>query len=91
MRETYIFNSFLYQGLKGADEYKHHVSGCYRHLRCVSRVILGYKRVKGWTNDVNIFEKKFVLIPINDEYVNLPCCPVNRTTFFAGHTGISSS
>lgn len=57
---TYVFNTFFYTSLtKLTDTYKNEeMRSKFRH-----------DRVKKWTKNVNIFEKDFIFIPINEKLV----------------------
>ena len=69
---TYVFNSFFYKRLttKNPDEKK--------EKKGLSPAESRHERVKKWTKYVNIFEKDFVVIPINEHahwFLAIVCFP----------------
>lgn len=59
-RRSYLFSTFFYTRLTtliGGNDQTKPKSQC-RH-----------DRVKKWTKNVNIFEKDFIFVPINEKYV----------------------
>lgn len=57
---TYVFNPFFYERLtrrKHAQEKVQNVTPEWRR----------FKKVEKWTKNVNIFEKDFLIIPINEQ------------------------
>ncbi|KAJ3088577.1 Sentrin-specific protease 6 [Quaeritorhiza haematococci] len=54
--QVYIFNTFFYQQLTRKGD-KEKGAGLYR---------IQYERVKKWTSKVDIFKKRFVFVPINE-------------------------
>jgi Ulp1 family protease len=67
--EIHVFNSFFYKKLN------HHQKGCVYVYRCVavklivhfSSTNLGYESVRKWTSKFDIFQKKYIIVPINEQ------------------------
>ena len=57
----HFFNSFFYKRLLNSTK-----SVGARKLRNVEAVAEGYKHVKRWTKNVDIFAKDFIFVPINE-------------------------
>ncbi|KAL5038074.1 hypothetical protein RTP6_005425 [Batrachochytrium dendrobatidis] len=60
-KHVHIYSTFFYQTLT------HSVASSSRLSRDTA-LDIGYDRVKSWTSKTNIFEKKFLVIPINEAY-----------------------
>lgn len=68
--QIHVFNSFFYKKLN------HHQKG-YVYVCCcvavklidhVSNTDLGYESVRKWTSKFDIFQKKYIIVPINERY-----------------------
>lgn len=67
--QVHVFNSFFYKKLVGKRK-------CVPRLRLLSgrvvdlgaRVALTYESVRKWTSKVDIFNKKYIIVPINEKY-----------------------
>ena len=60
--KCHFFNSFFYKRLL------HSTKGSGRaSYQNPANVIEGYKHVKRWTKNVNLFEKEFIFVPINEQ------------------------
>jgi Ulp1 family protease len=67
--QIHVFNSFFYKKLN------HHQKG-YAYVYCCvavklivhfSSTKLGYESVRKWTSKFDIFEKKYIIVPINEQ------------------------
>ncbi|KAJ3394426.1 Diacylglycerol O-acyltransferase 2 [Entophlyctis sp. JEL0112] len=58
--QFHIFNTFFYQQLTAADETR----GAKKRIGADASV--GYSRVRTWTKKVNVFERQFLIVPINE-------------------------
>lgn len=57
---TYVFNTYFYNTLAKKIDV----------VTADSRSKNRHDRVKKWTKNVNIFEKDFIFIPINERYIS---------------------
>lgn len=59
--KIHIFSSYFYSKLS---------SNIKRATKSVvsQNVLLTYPQLKGWTKDINIFEKDLIIVPINEQY-----------------------
>lgn len=57
MKQVHVFNSFLYQQLTNKDSVMH------------KTLETRYERVRRWTSKLDIFKKRFLIVPINEQYV----------------------
>ncbi|NWH66238.1 SENP7 protease, partial [Geococcyx californianus] len=68
---TYIFSSFFYKCLTRTEK---HSEGDLK----VSAAQRRHRRVRTWTRDINIFNKDYVFVPVNEEshwYIAVICFP----------------
>lgn len=71
-KRTHIFDTFFYQKLTNSAENK------IREENNLNAAQRRHMRVKNWTRNVNIFEKDFLIIPINKNvhwYLAIVCYP----------------
>lgn len=67
--QIHVFNSFFYKKLN------HHQKGYVYVYCCVvvklivnfSNTNLGYESVRKWTSKFDIFQKKYIIVPINEQ------------------------
>jgi Ulp1 family protease len=67
-KQVHVFSTFFYKKLNSKTEYV--VSSVL--LNCshfCSSVQAAYEGVRNWTNKVDIFRKKYIIVPINEKYV----------------------
>lgn len=57
VKQVHVFNSFLYQQLTNKDSVMH------------KTLETRYERVRRWTSKLDIFKKRFLIVPINEQYV----------------------
>jgi len=72
---THIFSNYFYNRLTQKHQQKKLSSNNAPQLSAAER---GYNNVKKWTKNTNIFDKDFVIVPINDNdhwYVVVICFP----------------
>lgn len=61
-QKTHIFSSFFYKRLTATSARQRHLERDLKMTPAQKR----HNRVKSWTKNVNLFEKDFVIIPINE-------------------------
>lgn len=62
---TYIFSIHFYKRLTSSNS----SSSSAKRSTVPALASRRHERVKNWTKNVNIFEKDFIVVPINKEYV----------------------
>lgn len=60
--KTHIFSSFFYKRLTATSARQRHLERELKMTAAQKR----HNRVKSWTKNVNLFEKEFIVIPINE-------------------------
>ncbi|CAF0798384.1 unnamed protein product, partial [Brachionus calyciflorus] len=88
-KRTHIFDTFFYQKLTHQTEIKRTKEEA--NLNAAER---RYLRVKNWTRNVNIFEKDFLIIPINKNvhwYLAIVCYPYLTEPIYAEKADVKIS
>ncbi|GAB0091683.1 hypothetical protein DMENIID0001_065400 [Sergentomyia squamirostris] len=73
-RRTHIFSSFFYNRLTAMSKQQRQMEKDLKMTASQKR----HHRVKGWTKNVNLFEKDFIIIPINEQshwFLAIICFP----------------
>lgn len=72
-KKTHIFNTFFYEALSKAPIKNHNETDSN-----LSIAQMRYERVEKWTKHVNLFEKDFIIVPINQHmhwFLAIICFP----------------
>lgn len=86
-KRTHIFDTFFYQKLTNSAENKTKEES---NLNAAQR---RFMRVKNWTRNVNIFEKDFLIIPINKNvhwYLAIVCYPYLKEPVYLENSKVNS-
>ncbi|RNA41042.1 sentrin-specific protease 7 isoform X4, partial [Brachionus plicatilis] len=86
-KRTHIFDTFFYQKLTHTAETKS------KEDTALNAAQRRYMRVKNWTRSVNIFEKDFLIIPINKNvhwYLAIVCYPYLKEPVYQENSKINA-
>ena len=72
-QQVHVFSSFFYKKLTEKEGYAHLSRFILRELTTVGRRNKGnpYESVKKWTSKFNLFNKKYIILPINEKWVRI--------------------
>lgn len=76
--KTHIFSTFFYKRLTTKPSKVNKISNPHEWDNSLSPAQKRHARVKTWTKNVNIFEKDFIVVPINENchwFVAIICFP----------------
>src|SRR5579862_8578394 len=68
--KTHLFNTFFFTCLTAENQAGYHLHSI---LKFLDGSIKGHENVKRWTSKVDLFSKKYVVIPVNERYLHIPC------------------